>query len=722
MVEYVSSCCCHADTDVVEDKSVAHQIHLLQAKGIKRCKPPELQVTHECRTTVRLNIYHLSQRNKSLRKLGFGIFHVGVVIFGIEWSFGESLEGKNRTGLFFCPPGFAGHVFKTLEIGQTTLSPAQVDTILHRLENEWRSSDYHILHRNCNHFAQRFCDLLSTITPLRVPSWCNRAARVSDKIVPRLVASTIQRKVAGKVQPPKAAGPHASSPGMRKGGGVVVSFSDDIGSLSSSHSNDAFSDASVRGEEAQLNCLPPSIIPPGWYNHPMIYQLPKYRPATDFNEFMFSEWCLPGEHQPRRSRERNGSTNGGWSLHQRPSGHLILPSTLPAEMWCSQGEGEMVVSKRSFHLSSSMNSISCSLHGKTDGKQASKDAQRETAGNHVTSEAGVSPPSSQVESEVYQYGSQRIRRKKSSQCVVAPLSSEKMIFSCPLSPNAPISKPLSPILSPLNLAVVMPSQHSPSPVNPLPVSMPKRGQGSLLNRKVLSRSNSLTDNRSTASSAQRSSLPREGNRKISIPECDLHLEVPRSPSVLSAGSCYPSPLRCPLRPSLLSPLPTSNVVVASTPLSAKEGKKVDRGVVVKRIYNRSLSAAPSCPAEHSTAKLYCGSSPQNGCFHSLWSSRSSSVVSKVKSRASSVPGIKQSSVTLGELCISPLVSTNITQEKQKHSLAQSWCSCREYKREEYNLFGNTEIFKSIPISAQWKMQVSLRRASSAPTIGSSSRM
>lgn len=231
-------CCGGASQDVVDDKTKKH-IQKLKTHGLERSLRPELAVPAERRSPVRINIYDLSTRNKSLKRVGFGIYHVGVVVFEIEWSFGESLEHTNGTGLFCCQPGTAGAITRTMFLGDTTLSPMQVDTILHRLENEWPSRGYHILHRNCNHFAQCFCNHLSTIEPLRIPAWCNRAARVADKVVPKKLATSVQRKVSGENGPPKA--------------------------------------TSSTAPAKPVAHLPRSIIPYRWYANPSIVQPPKYR-------------------------------------------------------------------------------------------------------------------------------------------------------------------------------------------------------------------------------------------------------------------------------------------------------------------------------------------------------------------------------------------------------------------------------------------------------------
>ncbi|GET88904.1 hypothetical protein, conserved [Leishmania tarentolae] len=228
--------CCGADGISSVTSKNAAQLRSLEAMGLSRGHGPRLRRT-EVQVPVTLNVYSLVESNKKLSKMGMGVFHTGVIVYGIEWGYGEVVDNPNTSGLFCVHPGeAAGTLYRTIRIGHTTRSPMQVDTILHRLENEWRSSDYHILHHNCNHFAQAFCDLLSTTEKLRVPSWCNRAARVGDRIIPRRLATKVQRMMGD--EPPKASVPEARA--------------------------------------LNINEVPASVVPHEWYLHPSISQPLRY--------------------------------------------------------------------------------------------------------------------------------------------------------------------------------------------------------------------------------------------------------------------------------------------------------------------------------------------------------------------------------------------------------------------------------------------------------------
>lgn len=103
-----------------------------------------------------------------------GAFHVGVVVYGREWSYGG---GSLRSSGLVCEPPRSNrqHRFReTLVMGKTPLSESQVSLILSGLMREWLPGDYHWLHRNCLAFANEFCQRLGVG---RIPAWIDRFAR-----------------------------------------------------------------------------------------------------------------------------------------------------------------------------------------------------------------------------------------------------------------------------------------------------------------------------------------------------------------------------------------------------------------------------------------------------------------------------------------------------------------------------------------------------------------
>ncbi|KPI82925.1 hypothetical protein ABL78_8058 [Leptomonas seymouri] len=270
-------CCCGVGATSSVTSKNANQLRHLERMGLTRGRSPRLHRT-EVQIPVTLNVYSLLESNKKLSKMGMGVYHTGVVVYGIEWGYGEVVENPNASGLFCVHPGqAAGTLYRTIRIGYTTRSPMQVDTILHRLENEWRSSEYHILHHNCNHFAQAFCDLLSTTEKLQVPAWCNRAARVGDRIIPRKLATKVQHMMDD--EPPKAVAPSPF---------------------------------------CNINEVPLSVVPREWYLHPSIFQPMRYVDDS-----------RPGSLQTRESLPAAAASNegndGGGSSHYTVEYDILPP-------------------------------------------------------------------------------------------------------------------------------------------------------------------------------------------------------------------------------------------------------------------------------------------------------------------------------------------------------------------------------------------------------------
>lgn len=104
-----------------------------------------------------------------------GAFHAGVEVDGFEWSYGFSDPGE--TGVAWNPPRrHTQHFFRqAVPLGNTLLSADLVTDVLTDLCEEYRGDDYHMLRRNCCHFADDFAQRLAVN---RVPAWVHRLARV----------------------------------------------------------------------------------------------------------------------------------------------------------------------------------------------------------------------------------------------------------------------------------------------------------------------------------------------------------------------------------------------------------------------------------------------------------------------------------------------------------------------------------------------------------------
>lgn len=143
---------------------------------------------------VRLNVYDLADIGmcvdlsgalSSLNKhtLGLwevGIFHAGVEIAGVEYSFGYCEYG---TGVYACEPRQAGGArFRTsIKMGRAKFTARMVDARLARLASTWAGSSYSLIHRNCCHFCDALCVSLGVG---RVPAWVNGLAENLSQITP----------------------------------------------------------------------------------------------------------------------------------------------------------------------------------------------------------------------------------------------------------------------------------------------------------------------------------------------------------------------------------------------------------------------------------------------------------------------------------------------------------------------------------------------------------
>jgi len=140
---------------------------------------------------VFVNIYDVSQEEsvhklnkwlanrRSPLKFG-GVFHAGIEVNGLEWSFGLSLV-ETLPGISCCKPRVhPAHRFRqTHRLKNTTLSAEDIGDMISKLLEEYPGSDYDLLRRNCCHFADDFSRRLGAG---RIPRWVHRLARVGAQV------------------------------------------------------------------------------------------------------------------------------------------------------------------------------------------------------------------------------------------------------------------------------------------------------------------------------------------------------------------------------------------------------------------------------------------------------------------------------------------------------------------------------------------------------------
>ncbi|KAI8473772.1 MAG: PPPDE putative peptidase domain-containing protein [Monoraphidium minutum] len=123
---------------------------------------------------VYLNVYDLTAQNAWCVWCGVGVYHTGVEVYDTEFAFGG--HDFAVSGIFATkprePPGAV--VFReSICVGETDLTPQQVQALVHHMGQQYKGNAYHLLQTNCNHFAS---DLCMQLVGRPMPPWINRLA------------------------------------------------------------------------------------------------------------------------------------------------------------------------------------------------------------------------------------------------------------------------------------------------------------------------------------------------------------------------------------------------------------------------------------------------------------------------------------------------------------------------------------------------------------------
>lgn len=110
-------------------------------------------------------------------KLG-GVFHTGVEVGGLEWSFGSPQVTAGPGVRCTWPRRHPAHNFReTIPLGRTDRSIEEIIAIVLDLQDAFPGHAYDVLRCNCGHFAEDFCKRLNVTD---IPAWVCRLARVGE--------------------------------------------------------------------------------------------------------------------------------------------------------------------------------------------------------------------------------------------------------------------------------------------------------------------------------------------------------------------------------------------------------------------------------------------------------------------------------------------------------------------------------------------------------------
>jgi len=100
---------------------------------------------------VILNIYDMHKINNCLWKIGLGIYHSGVEIYGKEYSY------NSNNGIFYIKPkSIKGQLRTQILLGKTFKSQIEIEEILNILKEEFTPEKYNNKSNNSNYFSNKF--------------------------------------------------------------------------------------------------------------------------------------------------------------------------------------------------------------------------------------------------------------------------------------------------------------------------------------------------------------------------------------------------------------------------------------------------------------------------------------------------------------------------------------------------------------------------------------
>jgi len=134
---------------------------------------------------ILLNVYEPAPQQNGQQQMsvpGFGIYHTGIEVYGTEYAFAggdTTSSGIQPQQPRYMPSGAPWIYKKTEKVGTTTMTRAQVQTLISNMGREYPANTYNLLARNCNNFSDDLCKRISK-NKSGIPSWVNRSASMAN--------------------------------------------------------------------------------------------------------------------------------------------------------------------------------------------------------------------------------------------------------------------------------------------------------------------------------------------------------------------------------------------------------------------------------------------------------------------------------------------------------------------------------------------------------------
>lgn len=134
---------------------------------------PEEESARSSQIQVVLNVYDLTPLNHYTYWFGFGVFHSGIEVYGMEYGFGA--HDFPVSGVFEVEPkSCPGFVYRTsITLGTIRMSSTEFRSFIENVAAEYHGDTYNLISKNCNHFTD---DIARRLTGKHIPGWVNRLA------------------------------------------------------------------------------------------------------------------------------------------------------------------------------------------------------------------------------------------------------------------------------------------------------------------------------------------------------------------------------------------------------------------------------------------------------------------------------------------------------------------------------------------------------------------